>query len=84
MKIEPVTIEQIKALRQAVVRTHSPMAYMLTGLGDVDLSKGRGVLEGTARCLWTTDRRRITVSGLTDGGAFIIAVSKDPDPECPP
>lgn len=78
MNIEPVTQKAVEHLRRAM----SPMAAMVIDLDKVDLSKGRGVLKGNDRCLWTTDKRRITIC-LCDDGGLVASVGKEPDMECP-
>lgn len=78
MKIEPVTEDQLVSLGRCM----SPAARIVACLGEVDISKGRGVLEGLNRCLWTKDNRRITISIVPTGG-LIASVSKEPDPEAP-
>lgn len=77
--IEKVTSEHMKALLRMV----TPMQQMIVRMHDVDLSRGRGVLKGQSRCLWTHDGHRITVSPIT-GGGLIVSLSKGPDPEAPP
>lgn len=77
MKIEPVTQDQIYALARCI----GPMGSMVSDLGNVDLSRGRGVLGPHKHCLWTEDGRRITVS--VEGGV-IVSTAKEPDPEAPP
>lgn len=78
MKLEAVTQDQVDSL----ARVLGNLGTLVAGLADADLSRGRGVLEGNDRCLWTTDGRRITVSA--GGGAVIASVSHEPDPEAPP
>ncbi len=78
MKIEPVDQAQVDALIRAV----GPTAAMVASLFDVDLSRGRGVLDGNSRCLWTAKGRRITVEVLT-GGGFCVSCGKQPDPDVP-
>jgi hypothetical protein len=55
---------------------------MVSGLTEVDLERGRGILgdSGREHCLWTKDGHRITVTVTTDGGV-IVAKSKEPDEE---
>lgn len=78
MKTEAVTQAQLDAL----IRIAGPLGALVGGLDEVDLTKGRGVLEDSTRCLWTKDRKRVTVSPLT-GGGMIVSCANDPDPECP-
>lgn len=77
-KLEPVTQAQLKSLMRAIGPLHSTILE----LGQADLSKGRGVLEGNSRCLWTKDGRRITLTPTSDGG-FVGSCGKTPDPQCP-
>ncbi len=76
MKIEPVNQRQVDALERAI----GPMGSMICDLDQVDLSRGRGVLDGMNRCLWTKDGRRITISLCSDGSC-IAGCAKEPDPE---
>lgn len=78
LKIEPVTRDQLKSLMRAL----EPLQSIILQLGAVDLAKGRGVLEGNSRCLWTKDGRRITLTPTSDGG-FVGSCGRTPDPECP-
>ena len=82
MKIEPITQQQVDALIKAM----GFLSAMVCSLGDADILKGRGVLENkegnTKHCLWTKDRRRITVTLCSDGG-LLASCGKTPDPECP-
>lgn len=80
MKIEPVTRAQVDALASAL-GGHIPA--MIARLHEVDLSRGRGVLEGHDRCLWTKDGRRITVSVSLYEGSVIASCGHEPDPEAP-
>lgn len=79
MKIEPVTQKMINSL---IIASGGPAPAMISGLTEVDLSRGRGVLDDTGRkhCLWTKDGHRITVTVTTDGGV-IVAKSNEPDEE---
>lgn len=74
---EPVTIDQMLSLRRML----SPLASMLIDLDKVDLSLGRGVGEGTRRCLWTKEGHRIDIS--VEYGTFIASQTKEPDPNRP-
>lgn len=86
--IESVSVGRTPAEWVATVRY--PEAEAATGylgamvarLGDVDVKRGRGVLEGNDRCLWTTDGCRITISLASDGG-LCVGCNKDTDPEAP-
>ena len=79
MKTEPVTKEMLNALVSAV---GGVIPAMVCGLGDVDLSRGRGVLgeHGREHCLWTTEGKRITVTVCSDGGV-IASLAKEIHPE---
>jgi hypothetical protein len=78
MIIEPVTRKQLDHLILAL----GLIGSMLCDLHDADLSRGRGILKGNDRCLWTKDGRRITIS-LGPGGEFIASCGNEPDPEAP-
>jgi len=78
MTTEPVTQKAVDHLIRAV----GPVAAMICELHNVDLTKGRGVLQGSDRCMWTKGRRRITVCLPSDGG-LVASIGKEPDPECP-
>ena len=78
MKIEPIKESQVEAL----IRTVTPLAALIGGLFDVDVTHGRGVLDDTGRnhCLWTGDGRRVNV--LVDAyGGIIVSKEKEVDPE---
>lgn len=79
MNIEPVTQKQLDSL----IRAEGHLAASIVGLYQIDLSKGRGVLEGDDRCLWTHDRCRVTIAAPRNGAGFMLSLAKDPDPECP-
>ena len=80
MKIEPLTNRMMNGLKASL----TPIQVMVSGLNNVDLSKGRGVLDKTGKkhCMWTQDGRRIDVVVSPDGGV-IVSLSKDADPEIP-
>ncbi len=78
MITEPVTQKQVDDLMRDIGRVGS----MICDLDQVDLTKGRGVLEGFNRCLWTKDGRRISIS-LGPDGTCIASCGKDVDPELP-
>jgi hypothetical protein len=82
LSVESVTQEQVDSLCRAL----TPAAVMVSGLMDVDVSRGRGVLpdEGgsTRHCLWTTRGHRVTVS-VQNAGGLIVSRSKSPDPGAP-
>lgn len=80
MKIEPLTQRMLNGLKAAL----TPIQVAVSGLHNVDLAKGRGVLDETGRrhCMWTMDGRRITVIVEADGG-IIVGQSKEEDPEMP-
>lgn len=82
MNIEPVTYKQHGAIMRAVEGSHGRIGLLVSGLPEADLTKGRGVLDGDARCLWTKDGRRITIIPSSDGG-LAVSCGKEPDPECP-
>lgn len=75
MKTEPVTQAQVDALIRAI----GPVAAMISSLDQVDLVRGRGILQGNDRCLWTKDGRRIIIS--LGGGGVCVSCSKTVDNE---
>lgn len=80
MKIEPVTQGMINALVRAV-GGHVPA--MCCGLLDVDLDRGRGVLDDTGlkHCLWDSKGHRITITVSRADGSVIAARANEPDQE---
>lgn len=82
LEVESVTQEMVDAL----CRSLSPASVMVSGLMDVDVSRGRGVLEEKfgerRRCLWTSEGCRVTVCVQSPGG-IIVTRSKNPDPGAP-
>jgi len=80
LRMEPVTQEQVNALKRSMM----PIARMISGIEEVDVSLGRGVLDesGLKHCLWTHDKHRVTVSVVT-GGGLIVSKSNEPDEEAP-
>jgi hypothetical protein len=63
MKTESFTIAQLNALKRLL----GGMQSLILRLDDVDITKGRGILAGYDRCVWTFDGCRITI-GLIHGG----------------
>jgi len=82
-KFEPIqSFEPLTKLQFGVIKmTVRPIEAMVVGLGDTDISKGAGVIDGQTKCVWRKDRKRITLSHKSD--VFIMSVSNDPDPSCP-
>jgi hypothetical protein len=80
LRTEPVTQEQVNALKRSMM----PIARMISGIDEVDVSRGRGVLDESNRkhCLWTKAGHRVTVVVSTDGGV-IVSKSNEPDEEAP-
>jgi hypothetical protein len=80
MKVEPITVEMVDGL----IASLTPIQVMVSGLNDVDITKGRGVLDESGRkhCMWTKDGKRITVEVSRDGG-ILVSLAKDVDPEIP-
>ena len=74
---EPITADQMKWLHRLLPN----MTLTLIDLDKVDMSLGRGVGEGTRRCLWTTDGKRIEIS--MEQGTLIASQTKKPDPNRP-
>lgn len=77
-RMEPVTKARVVQLASAL---GGPIAAMVAGLNEVDISAGSGVYDG-GRCLWTKDGHRIEIQ-MISGGGIIAAKSKAPDPEYP-
>jgi len=75
LRVEEVAQHMVDSLMNWM----SPMAVMVSGLHDVDISRGRGVLSETEHrhCLWTTEGHRITVR---IGYSVIVIKSKEVDP----
>jgi len=78
MRTEPFTEDQLRSLSQ----TLNPIERMVIDLHDVDIDAGRGILEGSDRCIWTRRGHRITVA-ILPGGGYMLSQSKKPDPEYP-
>lgn len=78
MKTELISPIQVAALKQML-----GISALVVDLHLVDYSRGRGVLEGLNRCLWTYAGQRITITVIHDGG-MIVSQTKDPDPDLPP
>lgn len=75
---EPVTQAQIR-----MIGTHlGPIQSMVVRLGEVDISRGAGIVSKRAKCLWTKDGRRITFE-ILPGGGFMAGISEKPDPAAP-
>jgi len=79
MNTEPVTPFQVSAI-QAVLGFG---ASLIVDFRSVDYTKGRGILEGLDRCLWTKKGQRITISVIRDGG-LIASQAREVDPDLPP
>ena len=78
MKTEPVTRETVNMIASVIGST----AAMIVRLGDVDLSKGAGIISNNEKCLWTMSGHRISVLLSSDGGV-IASCGKEPDPDIP-
>jgi len=78
LKMEPFTMAMLKGLLNSM----SPVSATMCGLNNVDMKRGRGVLDesGTRHCLWTNDGRRITVT-VGAHGDVIVSLAKDADQE---
>ena len=73
---QPVTSERLNVIANII----GPMQAAILRLGEVDLSKGAGIINEHTECLWTKKGRRITFS--MEGG-FVGSVSRELDPDCP-
>lgn len=78
MQTEPVTPLQVNSLR-----TFIGIGAAIVDFGNVDYTKGRGILEGLDRCLWTKKGYRITIHVMEHGG-IIVSQSREIDPDLPP
>lgn len=78
MIVEPVTPEQVRMIKAAI-----GIGAIIIEFDDVDCARGRGVLEGYSRCLWTKTGKRITITVASDGG-IIVSQSTEVDPDLPP
>lgn len=74
---EAVTKKQVEHLARFL-----GIGAMLIDFDKIDYSMGRGILEGSNRCLWTKAGQRITISLSSDGGV-IAGQAKEPDTERP-
>lgn len=74
IKYEPLLPEHLAMLS----RTLRPIERTVLRIGDVDLSKGAGVLSDNRKCIWTTDGHRITFVML-HGGGLMGSISNKPD-----
>lgn len=73
IKTEPVTKEQVNAIRRALGIGAILMDW------DIDYEIGRGLLGGIDRCLWSKKGFRITI--LIDWtGLLLASQGNDPDP----
>ena len=70
----------MKMVDGLIIAAGGPVAALVSGLCEVDLTKGRGVLDDTGckHCLWTKQGHRITVAVSSDGGV-IVSKSKEVD-----
>lgn len=75
VKREPLT----QATIDMIARHLSPVERMVIRLGEVDLSKGAGVLPEMRKCIWTKGGHRITFT-MISGGGLMGSVSEEPDP----
>ena len=82
MKIESITKENIEGLIRCVGR----VSAMISGLDNVDLKKGRGILDesNSTHCLWTKEGKRITVDISKSAGSVMVSLSNNIDEELPP
>lgn len=80
--LEPVSGRQLDALLSAVRRAHGTAGALLSGLMEADGPKGRRKIGENTHEMWTTDKRKITIAVLTDGG-LCVSCSKTADPDYP-
>lgn len=79
MNTEPLSQFQVTAIRRLL----GFGANIIIDFNSIDYTKGRGVLGGQNRCMWTKKGQRITIDVASDGG-LIAWQSKEVDPELPP
>ena len=79
MNTEPLSQSQVTAIRRLL----GFGANILIDFNSIDYTKGRGVLDGQSRCMWTKKGQRITIDVASDGG-LIASQAKEVDPELPP
>ena len=79
MEIEPIDEKTVSMIARAI----GPISSMVCNLGQVDVSRGCGILGPHEKCLWTEDGKRIRIS-MISGGGLIASCSKEPDPDAPP
>ena len=81
LRLEHVSTEQV----QALISSLTPAGKMVSGLMEVDVSRGRGVLsedeDNIKHCLWTEQGHRVTVSVGEYG--VMVSKSKEIDPDAP-
>lgn len=73
-------IVKLEALPQAMIPKIMQAGWPI--ITAVRAEFGAAVLSDGSKCVWTPDRRRITMTSLRDGG-FIVSQAKAADPECP-
>ena len=64
-----------------ILAAFPPVARMVSGLNEVDLTKGAGTIDSNSKCLWTKSKHRITIA--IGGGCYSASKSNEPDPACP-
>ena len=76
--IEPLSPAQLRMIAGAL----GPIQSMVVRLGEVDPSRGAGIVNDRAKCVWTRQGRRITFEVLP-GGGYVAGISTTPDPAAP-
>ncbi len=75
-KLEPITAAQIK-----MIANQLGMGAIIARIADADPKKGAGTIDKNTKCLWTRDRKRITISH--EHGTTIASCSTETDPDAP-
>lgn len=74
---EPLTRDKWDSIRKAF----TPTQAIVAGLNFVDFRFGAGVIDDQTKCVWTRERRRVTI--FVSNGAYGASISKLEDPSCP-
>ncbi|MFP4662492.1 MAG: hypothetical protein ACLFPF_09885 [Halanaerobiales bacterium] len=74
MRIEAITREQVMSLRKTLSGVKKTIEW-----DKIDYELGRGVVNKTKYCLWTTEGKRIEIS--VTGRGINISQSEREDPE---
>lgn len=79
----PVSYESLTGDQlRTISRSFTAIQTAVLGVGNIDLSKGAGVISSNTKCVWRTDGCRITMS--FSGSALTASASKEADPLADP